>query len=85
MELGIIHDVTTWLLGHSHGLGVSQLFHLDLSIFHGQADLVAQFKQTDLAGDVQRWFNGLIRTGQLWAFLIGLIVGYLFRSLTTYG
>jgi hypothetical protein len=85
MEIGVIHDVTTWLLGNFHGMDGTQLLQFDLPISHWQTDLIAQIKQTDLSGDLQRWFNGLIKTGQLWAFLIGLILGYLFRSLTTYG
>ena len=47
--------------------------------------IVAQsVKQTDLAGDVQKAFGHFVATGQIWALLTGLIVGYLFRSLTSY-
>jgi hypothetical protein len=47
--------------------------------------MVAQtVKQTDLAGDVQKAFDHFVATGQIWALLTGLIVGYLFRSLTSY-
>ncbi len=41
--------------------------------------------QVDLAGDVQRAFNNFVKTGQVWAFLIGVILGYLFRTFTSYG
>lgn len=48
--------------------------------------IVAQtVKNTDLAGDVQRAFDHLVQTGQIWAFFTGLVIGYLFRSLTSYG
>lgn len=48
--------------------------------------IVAQtVKNTDLAGDVQRAFDHFVQTGQIWAFFTGLVVGYLFRSLTSYG
>jgi hypothetical protein len=47
--------------------------------------IVAQsVKQTDLAGDVQKAFDHFVATGQVWALLTGLIIGYLFRSLTSY-
>ncbi len=47
--------------------------------------IVAQtVKQTDLVGDVQKAFDHFVATGQIWALLTGLIVGYLFRSLTSY-
>ncbi|KJH72376.1 hypothetical protein UH38_07860 [Aliterella atlantica CENA595] len=48
--------------------------------------IVAQtVKNTDLAGDVQRSFDHFVQTGQIWALLTGIIIGYLFRSLTSYG
>ena len=47
--------------------------------------VVAQtVKQTDLVGDVQKAFDHFVATGQIWALLTGLIVGYLFRSITSY-
>ncbi|WP_009632651.1 hypothetical protein [Synechocystis sp. PCC 7509] len=66
----------------SHGYeGVSQIL-LKLPI---NWTIVAQtFKQTDLVGDVQKAFDHFVQTGQIWAMITGLIIGYLFRSLTTY-
>ncbi|MBW4664824.1 MAG: hypothetical protein KME01_11600 [Chroococcus sp. CMT-3BRIN-NPC107] len=47
--------------------------------------IVAQtLKQTDLVGDVQKSFAHFVATGQIWALLTGLIIGYLFRAMTTY-
>ena len=39
----------------------------------------------DLLGQVQKSFNNFVETGQVWALLIGLVVGYLIRNLTSYG
>lgn len=39
----------------------------------------------DLLGQIQKAFNNFVETGQVWALLIGLIVGYLIRNLTSYG
>ncbi|MEM6399825.1 MAG: hypothetical protein AAF757_06270 [Cyanobacteria bacterium P01_D01_bin.116] len=39
----------------------------------------------DLLGQVQKSFNNFVETGQVWALLIGLVVGYLVRNLTSYG
>jgi hypothetical protein len=47
--------------------------------------LVAQFKETDLGGDLGKWWNGVVKTGQVWAFLLGAIFGYLAKTFTTYG
>ena len=39
----------------------------------------------DLMGTVEKAYNNFIKTGQGWALLIGLIIGYMIRSLTSYG
>ena len=39
----------------------------------------------DLVGQAQKAFNNFVETGQVWALLIGLVVGYLIRNLTSYG
>ncbi|WP_416675554.1 hypothetical protein [Egbenema bharatensis] len=46
--------------------------------------LIAQF-ETDVFRPVREFFENFIESGQIWAFLIGLVLGYLFRSLTSYG
>jgi len=39
----------------------------------------------DLLGQMQKAWNNFVETGQIWALLIGLVVGYLIRNLTSYG
>ena len=39
----------------------------------------------DLLGNVQKAFNHFIQSGQVWALLVGLLIGYAVRGLTTYG
>ena len=39
----------------------------------------------DLVGQAQKAFNNFVETGQVWALLIGLVIGYLIRNLTSYG
>ncbi len=77
-----IERVTTFIDSFSQGYDpISQLL-LKLPI---NWTIVAQtLKQTDLAGDVQKAFSHFVATGQIWALLTGLIIGYLFRSLTSY-
>ncbi|BAT51455.1 unknown protein [Nostoc sp. NIES-3756] len=36
-------------------------------------------------GQMQKTWNHFVQTGQIWALLIGLVVGYMFRNLTKYG
>jgi len=48
--------------------------------------IVAQaVRDADLMGQMQKSFNNFVQSGQIWALLIGLVVGYMFRSLTSYG
>ncbi|MBD2409223.1 hypothetical protein FACHB389_15850 [Nostoc calcicola FACHB-389] len=39
----------------------------------------------DLMGQMQKSWNHFIQTGQVWALLIGLVIGYIIRNLTSYG
>ncbi|GAB4242384.1 MAG: hypothetical protein Kow00121_68210 [Elainellaceae cyanobacterium] len=55
-------------------------------LWHSAIDwsLLAQF-DTDVFRPVREFFDNFVESGQVWALLIGLIIGYLVRSLTTYG
>jgi fructose-specific phosphotransferase system IIC component len=44
---------------------------------------VAQVYKDNLFGNVGSAWDNFIRSGQVWALMIGFIVGYLFRSLTS--
>lgn len=45
-----------------------------------QPVLAQQFKDPDLMGQVQRAWSGFVNSGQIWALIIGLIIGYTFRK-----
>jgi hypothetical protein len=45
---------------------------------------IAQAQSTDLFGNVQQAWNNFVQTGQVWALIIGFVLGYLFRSITAY-
>lgn len=47
--------------------------------------LAQNISDPDLLGQIQKSFNNFVETGQVWALLIGLVVGYLIRNLTSYG
>jgi hypothetical protein len=42
------------------------------------------FKQFDVMADMQNAFQNFVESGQVWALLIGIFFGYLFKSLTSY-
>ncbi|MFZ9737168.1 MAG: hypothetical protein ACO3EZ_04070 [Prochlorotrichaceae cyanobacterium] len=47
--------------------------------------ILAQSTDADLVAEFQKAFKHFVDSGQVWAMLIGVIIGYVFRSFTTYG
>ncbi|PSF39116.1 hypothetical protein C7H19_02530 [Aphanothece hegewaldii CCALA 016] len=41
-------------------------------------------KDVDIIGNVQAAFNKFVATGQVWALIIGIVVGYMFKGFTSY-
>jgi hypothetical protein len=77
-------------LGHWHTvLGQLDFNHLIQADFWPMPDdwslIATKFKETDLSGDIGKWWNNVVKTGQVWAFLLGAIFGYLAKTFTTYG
>ncbi|MBW4585669.1 hypothetical protein G7B40_008280 [Aetokthonos hydrillicola Thurmond2011] len=44
-----------------------------------------QITDPNVIGQMEHAFNHFVQTGQVWALLIGLVIGYMIRNLTTYG
>lgn len=83
MVVHAIEQITVWLpsilYGHDSVSQLPLMFPTDWTV-------VAQtITDSDLLGTFQKAFNNFIKSGQGWAFLIGLIIGYMIRSLTSYG
>ncbi|MGF1601529.1 MAG: hypothetical protein ACFCU8_05810 [Thermosynechococcaceae cyanobacterium] len=45
---------------------------------------LAQTYQDNLGANLQGSWDNFIQSGQVWALLIGFVVGYVFRSMTSY-
>jgi hypothetical protein len=61
--------------------------HLSVSIdFSPLTNVLMTISQqdVDIIGNVQKFFSNFVKTGQAWALLIGLIIGYMFRGFTSY-
>jgi hypothetical protein len=58
--------------------------HFNISDLHDylSMDLIAQQFKQDVVGDLAKGWDGFVKSGQIWAMIIGVIVGYLFRSIT---
>lgn len=38
----------------------------------------------DVLGDISGAFSNFVESGQVWALIIGIVVGYMLRGMTTY-
>lgn len=52
---------------------------------HVDLNLLAQQFETDVFANVRRSWSNFVESGQIWAFLAGLVIGYLVNSFTSYG
>lgn len=57
------------------------LWHLPVNLIA----LAQTITDPDLMGQIQKSWSHFIQTGQVWALLIGLVIGYIIRNLTSYG
>ena len=66
----------------------SQYWQISLEFYRHSLSTVATLAQIiedpDILGQMQAAWNNFIESGQVWAFLIGIFFGYLFKSLTSY-
>lgn len=47
--------------------------------------LAQTINDPNILGQMQKAFTHFVQTGQAWALLIGLFIGYMIRNLTSYG
>ena len=58
---------------------------LELSLKGSNLSIFAQMvEDPKILDQMQNAFNHFIESGQVWAMLIGLVIGYIFHSLTSY-
>ena len=74
--------VTIGLDSISHGVdtlaGLGIHFQVDWTV------LAQEVNDPDLLGNIGSAWNKFIKTGQVWALLIGIALGYIFRSMTSF-
>lgn len=68
---------TSWMDGGLFGAGFADATH-----FHW--DLLAQQFDTDVFAGFRRTLSNFVKSGQIWAMLIGFVLGYMIRGITTY-
>ncbi|MFM7601133.1 MAG: hypothetical protein ACKO7R_08055 [Pseudanabaena sp.] len=69
---------------HFSAIDVSSNLHFNIADLnsHLNMDLLAQQFKQDVMGDLGKGWNNFVKSGQIWALIIGVVVGYLFRSIT---
>jgi hypothetical protein len=83
-------DLTSHLsvIAPDHGLSFIHINFIDFNIadLHSSLNthLIAQEFKQDIMSDIGKSWANFVKTGQIWALLVGLIVGYLFKTLTSY-
>jgi hypothetical protein len=45
---------------------------------------LAQFN-TDVFAGTRGWFDNFLKSGQIWALIVGFVLGFIFRGMTSYG
>lgn len=83
MMIHIVQELASVGTGVGHWNDILQTVHWTAP--HDWVVLAQQIKETDLGGDVSKAWNHFVKTGQVWAFLIGLIIGYMMKAFTSYG
>jgi hypothetical protein len=72
----VVNQISPWqdaILG-----GLNHLFSID---WLGLAQLKTE---TDLFAQVSGAWDNVVKTGQIWALLIGIVFGYLIKAFTTF-
>ncbi|MDJ0737834.1 MAG: hypothetical protein QNJ47_27885 [Nostocaceae cyanobacterium] len=44
-----------------------------------------QVTDPNILGQMEKAFTNFVKSGQMWAMLIGFFIGYMFRNLTSFG
>lgn len=67
--------------GLNHASHWSDSLPVLLSHFGAKANLLAQqVDDPDILGQIQRAWNNFVKSGQIWALIIGIVIGYVFRG-----
>ncbi len=74
--------VTVGLDTLSHSSSVLGTLHHQFSV--DWLVFAQEVPNTDILANIQQAWSNFVKTGQIWALLIGLVVGYVFRSMTSF-
>lgn len=81
--INAMQEITAWFPNMTHGY--DSVLELLWKLPTDSIVVAQSIKDPNILANLQKAFNHFIQSGQAWALLIGLIIGYMLRSLTTYG
>jgi hypothetical protein len=76
----LLQDMTANLANIDSWSEIGQLLHLQAF-----PDAHLMLLETDVFADFRAWLTNFIDSGQVWALVIGFVIGFLLRSFTSYG
>ena len=76
----LIQEITHGFPVLTHGNDLLQVLHWH--DFSASTFLAQNVRDPDVLGDIQKSFDNFIKSGQVWALAIGVIVGYMLRGIT---
>ena len=82
MVVGLVLSLNTWFSHYTQVFSAMSQMLWQLPL-HGT--LAQSIKDPDLLGQWQKAFDHFIQTGQVWALLIGIFIGFLVKSMTSFG
>lgn len=78
----LAQTTTAWWVD---GTLFSHLGHIGAWLSPIDSSLLAQYIQEDVFENFRNFLTNFIESGQAWALLIGLVLGYLIKSVFSYG
>jgi hypothetical protein len=82
MVMQMIQDTASLLINSAHWTDTFQMIPWHLP---SDFSVLAQIKQTDIGADIGVWWNNFVKTGQLAAFIAGIVFGYMVKTFTSFG
>lgn len=83
MVVNLMQTMTNWLSLQVYGNDSVPMLLAKMPYW--SIVLAYQVRETNLWGQVQSSWNHFVQTGQIWALIIGLILGYFIKGFTSFG
>lgn len=84
--MDLVQQVAPWMFDVGSGAGFLADAHQS-GLWHSSFEwsILAEQFDTDVFKGTRTILSNLVKSGQLWAFLLGVAAGYIIRSATSYG